>query len=82
MKDKLKAIWRILRAKSYFYTVHIDGKYIADHKLGGQPKGEHPAYARVEIMFGELRLLAGAANLHIDSMKRRYHHPVFIDEEL
>ena len=81
MKDKLKAIWRILRAKSYFYTVHINGKYISNHEMGNQPKGGYPAYARVEIMFGELRLLAGAAKEHIRIMENRYHRPSFIDQE-
>ena len=80
MKDKLKAIWRILRAKSYFYTVCVDGKYISNHALGGQPKGGYPAYARVEIMFGELRLLAEAAKLHIKRMEGIYYHPQFKDE--
>ena len=38
MKDKLKAIWRILRAKSYFYTVHIGDSFVSDHEIGNQPK--------------------------------------------
>lgn len=81
MKDKIKAIWHILRATSFFYTVHIDGKYISNHELGGQPKGGYPAYARAEIMLGELRLLVEAAKLHLKRMERRYYNPHFIDEE-
>lgn len=38
MKDKLKTIWRILRAKSYFYTVHVGDSFVSNYEIGNQPK--------------------------------------------
>lgn len=81
MKDKLKAIWRILRAKSYFYTVHIGDKFVSDHEIGNQPKCPMPAEARVDIMFAEVDKLAIVTRDHIKRMVTRYHHPRFIDEK-
>lgn len=81
MKDKLKAIWRIIRAKSYFYTVHIGDKFVSDHEIGNQPKCPMPAEARVDIMFAEVDKLAMVTRDHIKQMVTRYHHPRFIDEK-
>ena len=81
MKDKLKAIWRIIRAKSYFYTVHIEDKFVSDHEIGNQPKCPMPAEARVDIMFAEVDKLAIVSRDHIKRMVTRYHHPLFIDEK-
>ena len=81
MKDKLKAIWRILRAKSYFYTVHVGDSFVSSHKIGNQPKTPLPAHVRVDVMFAEVDKLAIIARDHIKRMVTRYHHPQFIDEE-
>ena len=54
MKNKLKAIWRILRAKSYFYTVHVGDRFVSSHEIGNQPKTPLPAHVRVDIMFAEV----------------------------
>ncbi len=74
MKDKLKAIWRILRAKSYFYTVHVGDSFVSDHEIGNQPKTPLPAHVRVDIMFAEVDKLAIIARDHIKRMVTRYHH--------
>ncbi len=80
MKDKLKAIWRILRSKSYFYAVHIGDTFISNHEIGNQPKGLLPAESRVDIMFREVDSLAKASILSVKKMVERYHHPEWIDE--
>ena len=82
MKDKLKAIWRILRAKSYFYTVHVGDRFVSSHKIGNQPKTPLPAHVRVDIMFAELDKLVTVARDNIKNMVTIYHHPHFLDEEL
>ena len=82
MKDKLKAIWRILRAKSYFYTVHIGDSFLSNYEIGNQPKTPLPAHVRVDIMFAELDKLAIVARDNIKRMVTRYYHPRFIDEKL
>ena len=82
MKNKLKAIWRILRAKSYFYTVHIGDSFVSNYEIGNQPKTPLPAHVRVDIMFAELDKLAIVARDNIKNMVTRYHYPQFIDEEL
>ena len=82
MKDKLKAIWCILRAKSYFYTVHVGDRFVSNYEIGNQPKTPLPAHVRVDIMFAELDKLAIVARDNIKNMVTRYHHPQFIDEEL
>lgn len=79
MKDKLKAIWRILRSKSYFYTVHVGVKFISDHEIGNQPKGGLPADMRVDIMFRELAMLTEASKKSLCKMENRYRNPHFID---
>ena len=81
MKDKLEAIWRILRAKSYFYTVHVGDSFVSDYEIGNQPKTPLPAHVRVDIMFAEVDKLAIVARDNIKSMVTRYHHPRFIYEE-
>lgn len=81
MKNKLKAIWRILRAKSYFYTVHIGDRFVSGHEIGNQPKTPIPAHVRVDIMFAEVDELAIVARDNIKRMVARYHHPRFVDEE-
>lgn len=82
MKDKLKAIWRILRSKSYFYTVHVGGNFISNYEIGNQPKGGLPASARVDIMFTELAMLTEASKRYLAKMESRYRNPHFIDNEL
>lgn len=82
MKDKLKAIWRILRSKSYFYTVHIGDNFISNHELGNQPKGGMPAAARVDIMFRELDCLTQASKMSLKDINNRYRKSQFIEEEL
>ena len=77
MKDKLKAIWHILRAKSYFYTVHVGDSFMSDYEIGNQPKIQLPAHVRVDIMFAEVDKLAIIARDHIKRMVTRYHHPQF-----
>lgn len=81
MKGKLKAIWRILRSKSYFYTAHVGDKFISDHEIGNQPKGGVPAYVRVDVMFAELNKLTAVVKDHVQRMSNRYHDPQFKDEE-
>lgn len=81
MKDKLKAIWRILRAKSYFYTVHVGDRFVSNYEIGNQPKCSLPAETRVDIMFAEVDNLAIVTRDHIKQMVTRYHHPRFIDQE-
>ena len=71
MKDKLKAIWRILRAKSYFYTVRIGDSFVSDYEIGNQPKTPLPAHIRVDIMFAEIDKLAIIARDHIKRMVTR-----------
>ena len=81
MKNKLKAIWRILRAKSYFYTVHVGDSFVSGYKIGNQPKTPLPSHVRVDIMFAELDKLVTVARYNINRTVTRYHHPQFIDEE-
>lgn len=80
MKDKLKAIWRILRSKSYFYTVHVGDKFISDYEIGNQPKGGVPANVRVDVMFVELNKLTKVVKYHVQRISDRYHNPQFKDE--
>lgn len=82
MKQKLKAIWRILRSKSYFYTVHIGDNFISNHELGNQPKGGLTAAARVDIMFRELDYLTQAVKLSLRDINHRCRNPHFTDEQL
>lgn len=79
MKDKLKAIWRILHSKSYFYTVHIGNSFISDYEIDNQPKGGLPAMTRVDIMFHELAMLTEASKKDLGKMEKRYHNPQFKD---
>lgn len=81
MKDKLKAIWRILRSKSYFYTVHVGDTFISDHEIGNQPKGGLPADMRVDIMFQELAMLTEASKQSLGKMENRYHNPQYHPEK-
>lgn len=81
MKDKLKAIWRILRAKSYFYTVHIGDRFVSGHEIGNQPKGGLPAATRVDIMFRELDYLTQAVKLSLIDINHRSCNLQFIDEK-
>lgn len=82
MKGKLRAIWRILRSKSYFYTVHIGDKFISNYELGNQPKEGLPAETRVDIMFRELAMLTNASKMSLKDINDMYHNPQFIDQEL
>lgn len=79
MKGKLKAMWRILRSKSYFYTAHIGDNFISNYELGNQPKGGLPAETRVDIMFRELAFIINASKKSLDKMEDRYRNPHFID---
>ncbi|MCM1225197.1 MAG: hypothetical protein NC548_63170 [Lachnospiraceae bacterium] len=81
MKDKLKAIWRILRAKSFFYVAKVENHYISNYDINGvQPKYGMPAKDRVDIMFTELHLMTAAVNKSINDINRNYRHPQFIGE--
>lgn len=82
MKDKLKAIWRILRSKSYFYTVNINDTFTSNYEIGNQPKGLRRAEERVDIMFNEVDCLAKATVLSAKQMVKRCHNPQWIDEEI
>ena len=79
MKGKLKAMWRILRSKSYFYTVHIGDNFMSNYELGNQPKGGLPAETRVDIMFRELACIINASKKSLENMEDRYRNPHFID---
>lgn len=75
MKAKLKAIWRILRAKEWVYlTANKDGDgYISDHSInGGMPK-EAPAYVYVDLMFSRVAKLAAGMRIIADKIENSYH---------
>lgn len=82
MKDKLKAIWRIFRSKSYFYTVHIENRWVSSYEIGNQPKGLRPAEERVRIMLNESGCVALATIIAAKKMVKSYHGYDWTDESL
>lgn len=76
MKAKLKAIWRILRAKEWFYMTRNkdnDG-YVGYFDInGGMPK-EAPSYVYVDLMLTRIHRLTSAMHLTADKIEKFYHN--------
>lgn len=75
MKAKLKAIWRILRAKEWVYmTANNDGNgYISDHCINGDMPKEAPAQVYVDLMFSHVSKLAAGMRIIANKIENGYH---------
>lgn len=75
MKAKLKAIWRILRAKEWVYLTRNkdDDGYDGYLSVGDMPK-EAPAHVYVDLMFTRIRRLTAGMRIIADKIENSYHN--------
>lgn len=73
MKLKLKAIWRILRAKEWVCMTYNGNGYSNLHELMPHPTKEAPAHVFVDWMFGRVRYLAAGMKVTADKIRDSYH---------
>lgn len=76
MKAKLKAIWRILRAKEWAYLTRNkenDG-YDSYCCVDGDMPKEAPAYVYVDLMFSRVRRLTAGMRIIADKIEKSYHN--------
>ena len=76
MKAKLKAIWRILRAKEWVYLTRNkeDDGYDGYLSVNGDMPKEAPAHVYVDLMFTRVRRLTAGMRIIADKIENSYHN--------
>lgn len=73
MKNKLKAIWRILRAKEWVCMTYNGNGYSNLHELMPYPAKEAPAHVFVDWMFDRVNYLTAGMKVTADKISDSYH---------
>ena len=73
MKNKLKAIWRILRAKEWVCMTYNGHGYSNFHQLMPLPAKEAPAHEFVDWMFDRVNYLTAGMKVTASKIYDSYH---------
>lgn len=71
---KLKAIWRILRAKQWFYQVFSQDKVCFDWDFLGNAPKQAPAEFYADLILRQSAYCVQGIKLSADKIFRAYHH--------
>lgn len=71
---KLKAIWRILRAKQWFYQVFSQDKVRFDWNFIGKAPKQAPAEIYADLILRQSAYCVQGIKLSADKIFKAYHH--------
>lgn len=82
MKAKLKAVWRILRAKEWFYTTNTKDGYTFDYGFMASMPDKAPATEYADLILKKSARFVQAIKLSADKIFKKYHLAENVEEVL